>query len=164
MVGDDAMARRLRPGRRDMSQIRDGLRERAEEIRLEHGADALHERRHALEPHAGVDRRTRQLDALIGRHLIVLHEHEVPELDEAVAVLVGTAGRAAGEFLALIVKNFRRRPTGAGVAHAPKIVLRRDADDPVVRESSDFLPELGGRIVVVIDGDEKTALVEREVL
>ena len=147
-----------------MRQIRDGLGERAEEIGLEHGAHALHQRRHALEPHARVDRRTRQGQTLSGRDLLILHEHEVPELDEAVAVLIGASGRAAGEFLALIVEDFRTGAARAGLAHAPEIVVRRDADDLVVGESRDLLPQLRGRLVVVIDGHEQTALVEREVL
>src|SRR3546814_3614082 len=49
--------------------------------------DALQHRRNALQPHAGVDARPRQVDARAARLLIVLHEHQVPDLDEAVAVL-----------------------------------------------------------------------------
>ena len=43
---------------------------------------------------------------------------------------------------------------GAGGAHAPEVVVGRDADDPVVRKARDLLPEIRGLIVGVIDGDE----------
>ena len=46
-------------------------------------------------PHAGVDRRPGQVDPLLGRDLLELHEHQVPDLDEAVTVLIGAAGRTA---------------------------------------------------------------------
>ena len=42
----------------------------------------------ALQPHAGVNGRLGQLDARIRVHLLVLHEHQIPNFDEAVAVFV----------------------------------------------------------------------------
>ena len=49
---------------------------------------ALHDRRHALEPHARIDRRLRQRLHRAVRRTIELHEDEVPDLDITVAVLV----------------------------------------------------------------------------
>jgi hypothetical protein len=57
----------------------------------------LQDRGQALQAHAGVDAgRGQLLHAAVGLH-VELHEHVVPDLDEAVAVFVGLPGRAAGD-------------------------------------------------------------------
>jgi hypothetical protein len=99
-------------------------------LALQHGGDAL-------QPHAGVDRGRGRSTALILRHLLVLHEDEVPDLDEAVAILVRAAGRAAGIF-AMIVEDLRARAAGPGIAHRPEIVAGGDADDAVVGRPAIF--------------------------
>ena len=113
-------------------------------------------------PHAGVDRGARQRRALPRRHLLILHEDEVPEFQEAVAVLVRAAGRTAFERLALVVENLRAGAAGAGVAHAPEIVGTGDADDAAVVKAGDLFPQIIGLVVVVIDGDEQPIDVEPE--
>ena len=57
---------------------------------------ALKHGRNPLQPHAGVDRRLGQQDALVGG-LLELHEDEVPDLDESVTILVGRTGWTARE-------------------------------------------------------------------
>ena len=111
-----------------------GADECAEKIDVVIVVHALQDGGDALEPHAGVDRWARQVDPLAARQRLELHEHEIPDLDEAVAVRVGRAGRAARDMVAVIVENLRARPTGAGVAHRPEIVACRDADDPLLGE------------------------------
>src|SRR3546814_12844797 len=91
-------------------------------LALEHGGEAL-------QAHAGVDRRLRQADALVARHLLKLHEDEVPDLDEAIAVLLRAAGGAAGDVRAVVVEYLRAGAAGAGVAHRPELVRGGDADD-----------------------------------
>src|SRR5215469_10787006 len=103
-----------------------------EQIGLEHAVDALQDAGHALQPHAGVDRGTRQRHTLLLRHLLELHEDEIPELEEAVAVLLRAAGRAAPDMLAAVDEDFRTGSAGTGVTHRPEIVRGRDADDAVV--------------------------------
>src|SRR5579871_7057017 len=100
MVGDDAergdgLLFRSRPegGRGRIDQM-------TEQIGLEHAVDALQDAGHALQSHAGVDRRPRQRLALLLRHLLELHEDEVPELEEAIAVLLGAARWSAPDVLA----------------------------------------------------------------
>ena len=56
---------------------------------------------------------------------IVLHEHEIPDLDVAVAVLVGRSRRTAWDLRAVIVENLAARTAGAGVAHLPEIGASR---------------------------------------
>ena len=144
MVGDDPVRGALRPVRIDPGEVGAGADQRAEEVdvvvvvhALQHGGDAL-------EPHAGVDRGARQVDPLAARQRLVLHEHEVPDLDEAVAVGVGRAGRAAGNVVAVVVEDFGARAARAGVAHRPEIVAGGDADDALVGQAGDRLPQVEG--------------------
>ena len=116
---------------------------------------ALQHRGDALEPHAGVDRRARQRHALAALLLLVLHEHQVPDLDEAVAVGLRRAGRAAGDVRAVVVEDFRAGAAGAGVAHRPEIVGAGDAQDLAVGQARDLLPQFEGVVVVDIDGDQQ---------
>src|SRR4051812_29224696 len=112
-----------------------------EQIGLEHALDALQDGRHALQPHAGINRGARQIDALLLCHLLELHEDEVPEFEEAVAVFLRGAGRAAPDVLAAIDEYLRARSARAGVAHRPEIVRGRNADDAIFGEARDLLPE-----------------------
>ncbi len=95
MVGDDAMARLHRAVGIDAGGVGDGADQGAEQVDVEIGMDALHQSGDALQAHAGVDRGTRQRNALARRDLLILHEDQIPELQEPVAVLVGAAGRPA---------------------------------------------------------------------
>src|SRR5690606_38811484 len=98
---------------------RRGVDQMTEKIGLEDAVHALQDGRHALQPHAGVDRGTRQVDALLLRHLLELHEDEVPEFEEAVAVLLGAAGRPAPDMLATVDENLGAWAARTGVAHRP---------------------------------------------
>ena len=96
--------------------------------------------------------------------LLVLHEHEIPDLDEAVAVGVRRAGRAAGDLVAVIEEDLRARAARPGVAHRPEIVRARDADDAAFGEPRDLLPQIEGDIVVDVDGRGELVLRQAEVL
>ena len=139
----------------DLGQVGDVLDQRGEQIDGVIVVRALQHRGDALEPHAGVDRGPRQVDALAALELLVLHEDEIPDLDEAVAVGLGRAGRAAGNVIAVVVEDFRARAAGAGVAHRPEIVAAGDAQDFAVGQTGDLLPQIEGVVVVDIDGDEE---------
>ena len=102
--------------------------------------------------------------ALAAGKLLVLHEHEIPDLDEAVAVGVGAAGRAAGDRRPMVVEDLRARAARAGIPHRPEIVGARDANDLLVGKPRDLAPQRRRLIVVGEHGDEQAALVEREVL
>ena len=160
MVGDHPMRSALRPIGIDASEFGAGANERAKEVdvvivvhALQHGGDAL-------EPHAGVDRRARQIDPLAAGQSLELHEHEIPDLDEAVAVGVRRTGRTARNVVAVIVENLRAWAARAGVAHRPKVVGCGDADDPLFGQTRDLPPQIERFVIVVIDGDGE--LVRRQ--
>ena len=122
--------------------------------------NALHHRRHAFESHTGVDRGTRQVRLAAIGPLVVLHEYEVPDLDEAIPVLVRRAWRSARDILAMVVEDFGGRPARTGVAHRPEIIRRRDANDAAVRQAGNPLPQIERFVVGVINGRGKTGGVQ----
>ena len=164
VIGYDAVAGAVRPRRRHADNLDRGIDQGAEEVDVVIVVDALEHGSDALEPHAGVDRRLGQVDPLAARQLLELHEDEIPDLDEAVAVGVGTAGRPARDVGAMVVEDLGARAAGAGVAHRPEIVAGRDADDAVVAEAGDLPPEVEGVVVLGIDGDQQPVLGEAELL
>ncbi len=112
VVGDHAVRNLVRTVGVDAARLGAGADQRAHQIdvvivvlALQHGGDAL-------ETHAGVDRGPRQFYALAARQRLVLHEHEVPDLDEAVAIGVCRAGRTAGDLVAVIEEDLRARAAG----------------------------------------------------
>ncbi len=162
MVGDDPVRHRVRTVGGDPGRLGRGLDQRAEQVDVVIVVLALEHRGDALKPHAGVDRRARQLDPLSGRLLLVLHEDEVPDLDEAVAVLVGAAGRTAGDLRAVVVEDLRAGPARAGIAHRPEIVRGGDADDLFVGQAGDLGPQRSGDVVLAVDGDQQPVLRQPE--
>src|SRR5271154_7087240 len=99
-----------------------GVNQMTEKIGLENAVDALQDAGHALQSHAGVDRGARQRHALLFRHLIELHEDEIPEFEEAIAVLLRAARRAAPDMLAAVDEDLGARAARTRVSHRPEIV------------------------------------------
>ena len=124
---------------------------------LQHGGDPL-------KPHAGVDRRFRQRHLAAVGEALELHEDEIPDLDEAVAVGVRRAGRSARNVIAMVEENLRTRSARAGVAHRPEIVVGVDADDALFGQAGDLAPQLERFVVGVIDGDGEAVCVDAEIL
>ena len=112
----------------------------------------------AFQAHTGVDTGFRQRDLLAARQFLELHEHQVPDLDETVAVLVSGTRRAACDPIAMVEEDLRARAARAGIAHRPEVIVRRDADDLRFRQARDFLPEVKGLIVGMINGNEQLIL------
>ena len=120
MIGDDAVAGLLLALGAGLGQLLAGMDQRLERVRvvivgraLEHGGDPL-------QPHAGVDGRLREVADDLVIFLQELHEDQVPDLDEAVAVLVRRAGRAARDMVAMVVEDLRTWPATARPAPSPR--------------------------------------------
>ena len=163
MVGDHLVRGRLRTIRVDAGLLRHRFDQAAEQVDVVVVVLALQDGGDALQAHAGIDRRPRQADALFLGHLLELHEDKVPDLDEAVAILVGAARRAARDAVAVVVEDLRAGTARTGIAHGPEIVRGRDADDAVVAEAGNLLP-LGCRVVVGVEHrDQQLVLGEAEI-
>src|SRR3954452_20579743 len=164
MVRDDAKRRHGLLLRSVTQRGSRGIDQVTEQIGFEYALDALQDAGHALQPEAGVDGGARQRLALLLRHLLELHEDQVPEFEEAITVLFRAARRSTPDVLAAIDEDLGARTAGAGVSHRPEIVRGCDADDAVVRKAGDLLPVARRLIVVVVDGDEQLVLLEPELL
>ena len=92
--------------------------------------------------------------------LVVLHEHEVPDLGVAlVAAERGTARRA--EAVTEVVEDLGARPAGARLAHAPEVGLV-EALDAVHGDANRVVPD-GRRLVVGdVDRDPEPVSLEPE--
>src|SRR5579872_5174156 len=101
----------------------------------------LHHRGDALQSHAGVEGWARQRLTYSAGLLLILHEHEVPDFDEPVAVFLRRTRRSARNMFAVIVEDFGTRPAGTGLAHGPEVVRSRDTDDLCFRKAGDFAPQ-----------------------
>ena len=126
--------------------------------------DALQDRRHALEAHAGVDVLGRQRLADVEVHLgphggeLVLHEDEVPDLE--VPVLVGLRAALAAVLRPAVVVDLRARATRTGHAHRPVVVLGAAALDAVEGQAHGAVPDVEGLVVVLVDRGPELLLGE----
>ena len=125
--------------------------QRREEIGVVVGELALDDGRHALEAHARVH--AGGGEGVEGALLVpdVLHEHEVPDLEPAVALALDAEAGApggllgAGEGVALEVVDLGAGAAGPGVAHGPEVVLRAELEDALLADVG--LPEPVGLAV-----------------
>ena len=120
--------------------------------------DVLEEHEPALEPGAGVDVLRRQRAQRSVGVAEVPHEHEVPELDVAVAAAVGGAALVAPLGAAVVV-DLRARTARAGLAHLPEVVLV-EALDPLHRDPDLLVPDRLGGVVGEVDGGPDAVAVE----
>ncbi len=88
MVGNHTVVDSVRSVRVGAAGLGAGQDQRTENIDVVVVVLALHDGGEALQPQTGVDRRARQRCAGAGRAFLELHEHQVPELDEPVAILI----------------------------------------------------------------------------
>src|SRR5262249_55951129 len=114
------------------------------------GQLALKDHRQAVEPHAGVDvlAGQRRPDALLVG--VVLHEDEVPELEEARAITTWRASRlAAAELRTPVHVDLRVRAVRPDRAGSPPVLL--EPGDAAGRDQGYLLPELERLVVIGID-------------
>src|SRR5262249_48787923 len=144
----------LRALRINAGQIGDGTNQGREQIDGIVVVCAMQDGCNALQTHAGVDRRSRQVDAFGVLELVVLHEDEIPYLDEAVALGVWRSGRPARNVRPVVVKDFRAWTARTRVAHGPEIIRACYTQNFAVRKAGDLLPEPESIVVIHIDGDQ----------
>ena len=164
VVGDHPVGNRVGTVGGGGRVLRRSLDQPAHEVDIVIVVLALEDGGDALQPHPGIDGGLRQVAARAAGDLVVLHEHQVPDLDEAVAVLIGRSRRTAGHVGAVIVEDFRAWPAGSGLAHGPEIIGTRYADDARIGQSGDLLPQGPGFVIAVIDGDHQAVLGQTQLV
>ena len=163
MVGDDL--ERILGQILDLGFAGGGLDQILEKIDLVVRVHVLQHGGNALQAHAGVHAGLGQARHIAGGVALELHEHQVPDLDVAVAVFLGRPRGAAPDFRAVVVEDFRAGAARAGVGHLPEVVGRvartlvvADADDALGRHADFLGPDVVGLVVFVIDGHPQLVL------
>ena len=125
---------------------------------------ALQDRGHPLQTQPGVDVLVGQIaqdrEVVLALPLTTdgLHEHEVPDLE--VAILVSDRAALASVLGAAVVVDLTARSTRSGYAHAPEVVGHAAALDAAGGQTHEFLPEVGGLVIVVVDRHPELVLGE----
>ncbi len=117
MVGNHAVADAVVAVNRRAGHISRRLNQVKHQIRVIIIMLALQHRANALQPHAGVNGGFGQVNARAIALLFKLHKDQIPNLNKAVAIFIGAAGRAAFNIGAVVVKDFRTGAARASIAH-----------------------------------------------
>ena len=150
------LRRRLRVAVRDAALLGDPVHDLLVAVGVVGRDHPLQDRRGPLEAHAGVDvlLRKRRDRAVVVQ--LVLHEDEVPELEEAFALAARRTGRAtAPDLLAAVVEELGVRPAGARAADRPEVVRAVEPDD-ALRGQALRLPE-AHRLLVLAEPELRIA-------
>ena len=171
MVGHDLVAEALALHRRGVvaDELRQPRDDRLEEIGLVVRLHPLDDRCQPLEAGAGVDALERQRGQRAVSGPVVLHEHQVADLEPSRAVLgvVGNAVRALRQMRTPVVVELAARAARAGVAHLPEVLLvaGRDvppAHDPLGRQADLIGPDRVRLVVIGVDGGRQARRVDPE--
>ena len=136
-----------------LHKLRHGIDDRREEVGFVVGLDPLQNHGEALEPGTGVDTRFRQWMQLALGVTVELHEDQVPDLDDVVTLAVDQLGAAGRHGVrTAVVVDLRARSAGAGLSHRPIVVLLVESKYPI-RRCTDLFPQLGGVIVIGVNGE-----------
>ena len=124
------------------------------------GGLVLHDGGHALQTHARIEVAVRQLRHGAVLLAVVLGKHEVPELQEAVAVTAGLAvGATAADLLAHVKVDLGARTAGAGGAGGPEVIVLAQTRD-VILGNAQGTPHVVGLVVLGKNG--KVQAIERQ--
>ena len=145
-----------------LGHVNDG----AQQVGLVHVVHVLQDAGDTLDAQAGIDVLLRQLaddlEVALAQALtaLVLHEHEVPDLD--VAGVVDDRTTLLAVLRAAVVVDLRAGSTRAGNAHGPVVVLHTEALDLVLGYADLLVPDLRRLIVVGKDGDPQALRIQAQ--
>ena len=148
MIGDDPQG--LVGGVSGAGDFRRRVDQGGEEVGLVVAVHALEHGRGALEPQTGVDRRPGQRLHVAPGVPVELHEHQVPQLDVAIAVLVGATRRAARHLGPVVVEHLGTGTAGPGVAHRPEVVLLAAAGESGLVDADVVEPDPRRLVVLLV--------------
>ena len=131
--------------------FRDGCDQVGKQIDLVIAVHALHHCGNSLEAHSRIDRGLGQRRQLATRRAIELHEHQVPDLDVTVTIVIRRARRATGHIGAVIVENFAAGTAGSGISHRPEIIFFPKPGKSIGIHTDLIDPDAGGLVIVFKD-------------
>ncbi len=129
-----------------------GLQQRLKQVDLVVGMDPLQHRRDTLQAHTGIHAGLGQRLQLAILLAVVLHEHQVPDLNVAIQILALEPWWTAGHIRPVIVENFRAGTTGAGVTHLPEIIFVQ-AGETLGADAHFLQPDIRRFIIGHMHGD-----------
>jgi len=106
--------------------------------------------------------RSRPAPVSIDGCLVVLHEDEVPELEEPVTVRVVQRTPFGTEARASVDVNLGTRPARTGFTHLPEVVLVAESLDAAHRHAHLLVPDRLRLVVAFVNGDPQLVAVEAE--
>ncbi len=112
---------------------------------------SLHHGRNSFEPHAGIYRGPGQVAQFTGGRAFVLHEHEVPQFDVPITVLIGRTRRSPENSFTMVVEDLRARPAGTNITHRPEITGFTEPGKPTGIHTHLVQPERRRLIIVFVD-------------
>ena len=156
VIGDDLVAESLRlEGVRIVAkELAHPRQDGREQVRVVIRRDTLQDRGEPLQAQPGVDARERQRCPPL-RALVELHEHQVPDLQPAGAVLavIGHAVRALREVRPAVVVDLAAGPARTRLGHPPEVLVVAMVDiapaSHTLRRQSDLVPPDRPRLLVV---------------
>ena len=156
VVGDDAVADvvgMVTPGVPARGEAGHRVDDGAQQIGFIDVVDTLQQAGDPFDAHPGVDvlprQRAEDLEVVFGGTFaaLVLHEHEIPDLD--VAAFIGDRTARDAVLGTAVVVDLRARPARTGDAHRPVVVCLPPTLDALRRQPGDLLPQRRGLVVVV---------------
>src|SRR5581483_4015472 len=111
------------------------------------GMHSLHHGRDPLEAHARIHGGSGKRRELAVRGALELHEDEIPDLDEAIALLIGRAGRTTRYGGTMIVEDLAARTAGSSVTHRPEIRCLAETAEAACGDPDLLLPDIRRLIV-----------------
>ena len=129
------------------SDLLSSLNQRIQRIGLPHRVNALHECENSFKSCTGIDAWLRKWCPCSVGSLVVLHEHQVPKLHEAIAVRIILRTTIWSERRSAVIVNFRARTTRTCVPRLPEIVLVTQTLNAFHRNADLLVPDLLGFVI-----------------
>ena len=87
-----------------------------------------------------------------------MHEHEIPDLDIAVAILFRSTWGTTRDTLTVIEEDLAARSARACITHRPEIVFRSESRETTGVDLHFLEPDIGGFVIVLEDSDPEALL------
>ena len=126
--------------------------DRHHEIGVVIGGAALNDSGQPFQAHPRIDTGIGKRSEFAGFIPIVLHENQIPDFQESVAIATDFAGRLSTTYrFTLVNKYFRAGAAGAGGTHGPEVILFSHLVYPLARHFHLIGPQVEGLVIIFED-------------
>ena len=138
------------------------LNERIENIGLPDRVDSLNKSQNTFKPSTSIDAWLRQRSASAITALVVLHEHQVPELHKAITCWIVCRASIGAKGWSTIDVDFRTWTTWSCVARLPEIVFVAETLNSFHRNAYLLMPDLFCFVIRFMNRDPQFVSIETE--